>query len=569
MIHLPPRLLLIRVLCSWCLWAAFSSIGYTQRSDNAIRIDSLLAILEEYKALDEQKVDMLNQLGFEYWIVDPNKSEVYAEQALEIAKILPYDKGLAFANRIIGVAHWVRGNPDLSFRFLMDAERGYRSINDSLGLANSMLNLGMAYADQLNYKAALAKYQQALQLFNELDKSSRVATTYTKIGELLTQQGDYDQAYTYLTDALDIHRTNDFLYGIAEANSKLGKLFIARNDYAGAISYLLLAIEASRERNDHVGMAEAYHEIAVCFFRRDDLPQAEYYLDLSRGLAEDFDLNKARRNVYQTAKDIAVQKGNYQDAIAYYDQYLNVRDSLFNEEKSNIIANMQAQQAYEDKEQELTMAQQRLDLLVAEKKTDRLTVLALVLGLFAILALTWGIIQRKNKVLSQRQQDLDQALDRTDELHTLIQNKEKQLTSYTLNFVQKNELITDLKQSINQLKKNLRGAHRTQLDGVVRQLDGVLRVDEDWADFRKHFEAVHPQLMQRLNQDFPSLTKNEFRLIALLRLNLNSKEMSAVLGISPDSVKTARYRLRKKLGLESQEELFDFLLRYEDNSTHS
>ena len=230
---------------------------------------------------------------------------------------------------------------------------------------------------------------------------------------------------------------------------------------------------------------------------------------------------------------------------------------------------MQAQQAYEDKAQELTMAQQRLDLLVAEKKTGRLTVLALVLGLFTILALTWGIIQRKNKVLSQQQQDLDKARDRNDDLHTQIQNKEQQLTSYTLNFVQKNELITELRQSINKLKKNLSGTHRTQLDGVVRQLDGVLRVDEDWADFRKHFEAVHPQLIQQLNQGYPSLTKNEFRLIALLRLNLNSKEMSAVLGISPDSVKTARYRLRKKLGLENQEELFDFLLRYEEKSANS
>ena len=354
-----------------------------------------------------------------------------------------------------------------------------------------------------------------------------------------------------------------FLYGIAEANSKLGKLFIAREDYPSAISYLLLAIEAGRQRNDRVGTAESYHEIAVCYFRQNDLSQAAFYLQRSKELAEEFALNKVRRDVYMTAKDLAVAQGNYREAVSYYDQYLGVRDSLFNEEKSNIIANMQAQRAYEDKERELAMAQQSLGLLVAEKKTDRLTLLALILGLFTILALAWGIVQRKNKKLAQKQQDLDDARDQTDELNTRIQTQEKELTSYTLNFVQKNELITELKQSINTLKTKLSGTHRKELESVSRQLDSAMHVDKDWADFRKHFESVHPQLIQRLNLDYPSLTKNEFRLIALLRLNLNTKEISAVLGISPDSVKTARYRLRKKLGLQNQEELFDFLLRYE------
>ena len=159
----------------------FSIVTATaQQSDNTARIDSLLNALADYKTLDERKVDMLNQLGYEYWIIAPAKSELYAEQALEIAKILPYEKGIAYANRVIGVAHWVRGNPDLAFRYLLDAERGYRNIGDSLGLANSTLNLGMVYADQYNTSAALAKYKQALTLFTSLKQSSRIATTYTK-----------------------------------------------------------------------------------------------------------------------------------------------------------------------------------------------------------------------------------------------------------------------------------------------------------------------------------------------------------------------------------------------------
>ncbi len=167
------------------------SSGLAQNDDNRARIDSLEALLEEHTALTEERVDRLNQLGYEYWIIDPLKSEAYGIEGLELAKVLLYEKGTAFAKRVIGVSHWVRGNLDLSFKYLLEAEALYRNINDSLGLANSYLNLGMAYADQMNFNSASHKYQQALDLFEQLQQTSRMATTYTKMADLLMQRGNH------------------------------------------------------------------------------------------------------------------------------------------------------------------------------------------------------------------------------------------------------------------------------------------------------------------------------------------------------------------------------------------
>ncbi len=69
-----------------------------------------------------------------------------------------------------------------------------------------------------------------------------------------------------------------------------------------------------------------------------------------------------------------------------------------------------------------------------------------------------------------------------------------------------------------------------------------------------------------LKDRYPDLTPNEMRLSALVKLNLTIKEMAAILGISPDSVKTARYRLRKKLELNTEENLTDFMLQLEKES---
>lgn len=524
------------------------------------RIDSLTQEVEQRRTLDPTKVDLLNQIGYEYWISDPAKSIDYGMEALEIAKIIPYEPGIAFSNRVIGVAHWAQGNVDLSFRFLIAARKTYLSLQDSLGVANSSLNLGMAYVDQGNYDLASRNYEDALVVFRRYNNTSRIATTYTKIADLLTVQEKYSPAFDYLNQALDLHRQNNFPYGIAEATGKLGELAAARGEHDDAISYFLLAVAASQQRNDQFGLAAHYYGIGSAYLEKRNTSLAEDYLNRAKQIAETYGLQRVRRDVYFTLKELETSKGNYRQALAYADAYLNVRDSLFNKEKSNLIANMEARRAFAEQEEQLVIAQKNVDILQQQDKVSRLTKWLLVLSLLTAIAIAYALLSMKDKVINRKRADLKVANRKTDDLENALISKEQELTSYTLNFVHKNEGITELKQLIEGLRKKVGTEHRPTLKTVERKLDGLLRIDEDWADFRRHFESVHPELISRLQEDFPGLTSNEFRLIALIRLNLSSKEISSVLGISPDSVKTARYRLRKKLDLETQDSLFEFLL---------
>jgi DNA-binding CsgD family transcriptional regulator/Tfp pilus assembly protein PilF len=547
-----------------CLILAFIGLAdLSAQSQKQSKIDSLQQLIVKETALTEVRVDRLNELGYEYWIVDPGASIKYGSQALEIAKILPYEAGAAYANRIIGVGHWAQGNLDLSFRYLISARKGYRTLQDALGVANSSLNLGMAYADQRNFDLANRNYEDALQFFRQEGADSRIATTYTKIADLLTLLEKYTPAFDYLNQALVIHRQTGFLYGVAEVNQKLGQLATAQEEWDDAISYFLLAADSGKQRNDQVGLAEDYLGIGKAYFVKNNLGLAEDYLNQARKLAETFGLQRIRRDVYLAFKELETRRGNYRQALINADAYLNVRDSLFNREKSNLIANMEARRAYEAQEEELVLAQKNLDILVQENKISSLTKWLLILGLLTVITIAYTLLFRKNRVIARKGADLKEAYQRGDNLETVLKGKEQELTSYTLNFVQKNEGITSLKLLIQNLSKRVDTEHRKELKSIVRKLEGLLRVDEDWADFRRHFESVHPDLIKRLGEEYPGLTGNEFRLIALIRLNLSTKEISAVLGISPDSVKTARYRLRKKLNLETQDSLFDFLLQYE------
>jgi DNA-binding CsgD family transcriptional regulator len=77
-----------------------------------------------------------------------------------------------------------------------------------------------------------------------------------------------------------------------------------------------------------------------------------------------------------------------------------------------------------------------------------------------------------------------------------------------------------------------------------------------------HFEKVHHSFFDNLKKKFPDLSQSDLKLCALISLNLSSKDMAELMGISPESVKMARHRLRKKLDLATEENLADFVLSF-------
>ncbi|MNL47866.1 Bacterial regulatory protein, luxR family [compost metagenome] len=83
---------------------------------------------------------------------------------------------------------------------------------------------------------------------------------------------------------------------------------------------------------------------------------------------------------------------------------------------------------------------------------------------------------------------------------------------------------------------------------------------DDWILFEQNFDEVHEQFFKRLRQIYPTISPSELRLAACLRMNLSTKEMAPVLGISVRGVEIKRYRLRKKLGLDNDANLAQFMM---------
>ncbi|MEM6517122.1 MAG: LuxR C-terminal-related transcriptional regulator [Bacteroidota bacterium] len=98
------------------------------------------------------------------------------------------------------------------------------------------------------------------------------------------------------------------------------------------------------------------------------------------------------------------------------------------------------------------------------------------------------------------------------------------------------------------------------LNPVIKIIDKNINNKDDWKFFQEAFNNADKDFLKKIKSIHPNLTPNDLRLCAYLRLNLTSKEIAPLLNISPKSVEVKRYRLRKKMNLEHQEGLTDYIL---------
>ncbi len=562
------------------LFAIFLLVSLSWPSLAQSTLDSLAAQLEAYPTRDSVRANLLNQLGRQYWIVDPRQSEVLGKEALALSDSLAYPAGQADAHRIMGVAHWTQGNYEEGLDHLLRSLAIYQAIADPLGTANAMMNIGLIYQAQESYEEALTYYQEAAAMFENLNRPKRWINTANHLSELYQLMGRYDQARAVLEVARQRSDTLRYAYGRATALQNLGILYKANNQLDSALAFCQQALLIHNQNNFVESQAVTQYTIGTIYFAQGKLDLAEEKLLHSLEKAQRISSKRIRSDIYQQLKAVSVAQGKYRAALDYADNYAVMRDSLLNAETLRELVRLENRFALEKKDRELTIRDQVIELLEQDRKIKALWRNILAVGILLLLWFSLAAFQvsrtrhRKDQQLLAVQQTLAQTeLEneqlRSHELEQKLHYRNKELTSYTLNFVQKNQLMDEISESVRELSKQDNPKLTHKLRSIQRLIQQGSSIDRDWEDFKRHFENVHQDFFTLLKQRCPDLTHNELKLCALLKLNLNLKEVAAILGIAPESVKTARYRLRKKFGLTREDSLLDYIMEVEAESTET
>jgi len=535
-------------------------------------VDSLLQVLSEEGEESTEYVDQLNKTAYEIRSSYPVIMENLARKAVDISNKLNYTKGIASAYREIGSSHWMRGNYGKALENYLHSRDLFIELNDSLGIVSSSVNIGLVYTEQHD-AMAMDYYKLAKAYYEKSNNQRRLARVLGNIGFHFFNQELYDSACIYFNQSLIIHQKRENDFGIALQHHNVGDTYLILGDYEVAFGHLQKSIELKKKLSLFSGLASSYNSMGELFREKGDFDQAVSYYKLGLSFADSVDSKRFMRIINNSLYEVEMKLGNFEKAMEYQKAYYDVRIKSLEEQKGSEMEQIEITYTLKAKESELSLANQQLQAQSITKKF-LLAIISLVVISGVIIFLWQRSRFRKTRQLQQAKEDLNTAeLEnsklREQDLKNQLEFKNKELTSYTINFIQKNEMLEELKGLSKNLLKtthNLNEDQRADLNRINRTISLNLNREKDWEGFKMYFENVYKDFFVILKTRFSDLTSTDLKICALTRLNLSMKETANIMGISSESIKKYRHRLRKKFSLKTKDNLFDFLMEIEKSA---
>ncbi len=513
-------------------------------------------------------------------------------ESLEMRKVA--GDSLGMANNLINLGNicYIDGRMAEATDYFYRAMRITDNLENKPLKATVLKNISNVYMRQRQYNIALDYLQQALDIHRasglDTEKSDvlmNMGIVYYKLDSLETAKGFLEQS---LEIKLDLQTDLPDLINIY---NNLGVIAQELGDNDTAIQYYTSNLEVARLINDRQAEAFALNNLGSRKMAIGDtasLSLLNESLEISRSLG----LRKLVLTNYDNLQQYHSRFGNFEQAYALSIKYRLLNDSIFNEESAARIIELQTQYNTEmkEKENELLRNQSSIQQLRIIMLSISAGAIALIAVLFIILfglksksLRQTRLLIRKEKELNdiereknqQEYQHLQAVLFAEEQINRLqkeqIQQKNKKLSTSALHIINKNELLNNIRnvaqgitgisnQNVAQENTGISNQSTTApAEQLIQMIDANINLDEQWDQFKAHFESVHTDFFKRLTERFPNLTHNELKLAAYLRMNLSSKEIAQMLNISIESATTKRYRLRKKLGLKKEENLVAFL----------
>lgn len=168
------------------------------------------------------------------------------------------------------------------------------------------------------------------------------------------------------------------------------------------------------------------------------------------------------------------------------------------------------------------------------------------------------LLQEKHqKEVEKQQQEIIRI--RNEQLEADVIRKSEELANSTMTLIKRNELLGRLKDQV--ASPNQKNVASSEFQRLINTIDQNLSSSHDWRVFETNFNQVHESFLKKLTRQFPDLSHGDLKLAAYLRMNLSTKEIAQLLNITVRGVELKRYRLRKKLGIETEENLSDFMIK--------
>lgn len=436
--------------------------------------------------------------------------------------------------------------------YFQNAKRTAYSINDLNREALLSNDLGNVYYRSRLRTAAKKEHDEALALFQQARNNSGLGQTHGYIGHYYEKSGSYDSALLFQSKALSLYENIGDTVGMATIYENLGSIYEDRMQYDRALQFFKRAVEAYTLSPGKYPGIPSINNIGDIYRKTGQYDSARYWSHIALAMS--------------------IQAGNvYEQASAYKDlgetfHLLNENDSAFTYMKMsrkmllNIYTAQNSQQTnflnilYENEKRD-----QALQMLEKSKKISRILYVAIGTGVVLLVVIFYLVYSRQKMKIHKVEEEAAQNEAQNKMQQLQIDQKTKELANHTIAVVQRNQFLDDLKDTLATMVKDDKRDQKRQMQSLIQKINQNSQYESQWQEFNRIFEEVHPSFFQKINRMFPDLSSNDIKLLALHKMKMESKEMSLILGISTESLRVSRYRLRKKMGLGDGVSLSNYL----------
>ena len=394
----------------------------------------------------------------------------------------------------------ISDNPQLSIEQFKEAIQKCSEAKDSLCIGESYEQISTKYNELGDYKKAHYYFKLGAPLLRKFGSDENMSAAYNNYANVMTNEKNFKMAVTYIDSAIVIAVKNKNLHSEMVFRANLGATYMSLKEFDKTLAILDYCEHINEQNNWQDNLAQNY----IC-------------------------------------KSIAYEKlGQYKKALEYLNKHHNLKESITGESvKSQITA---LKDKYKKEEQQLVLNKKQLELEKSLRAKERYVGISFSM-LSAILVGIW--LWRKQNLSNKKE---------------AVENQ-KNLTNLTNLMIEKNTTIFELEEKLSETETNIEKPVTAEEFESSLYNQRIL-TDSDWAAFKAYFEKAYPGYIKRIRDVYPNITDAEERLFFCIKINLKSKETASMLGISNDSVKKNRNRLRKKLNLTEKEDLEVFVRNF-------
>lgn len=323
----------LRYFLIFCIYIFCGS----QIKGQSTEIDSLS---QAFKAADNDtsRIDILNALAFSYVHVDPLSAKDDVDITLRSAREIDYKVGEAEALNVLGGIEWSLGSYEKSLSFYLQSLKKYRLLGNELSSAKILNNIGEIYKKLGDKRKSLDYLLQATRI---LEKYDNATLSYYNLGEIHFMLNNYDSAEHYYKKALEANVSQKNHQYEAYAHHGIAEIQLLKRDFKKALESANTALNIRIIGGDHRGTSYSFLLLGGIYHQMGIADSAAYYINRAETLADKIGARDITLNIYKNKSQFFAENKMYDSAYFYHLLYAQVKDDLFNEEKSSQIAKMQ------------------------------------------------------------------------------------------------------------------------------------------------------------------------------------------------------------------------------------